>query len=68
MRNRFVRGVGVDLERGAERAHGGESVAGAHLAGDHGLAGGIDHLFIQRHAGLEGQAERDHMCTIKIVH
>ena len=64
MRDRFVRGVGVDLKRGAERAHGGEGIAGSHLAGDNGLAGGIDHLFIQRHAGLEGQAERYHTCTI----
>jgi hypothetical protein len=64
MGDHFMGGVGVDFQRAAEHAHRWERIAGAHLAGDDRLSGGINHLLVQRHAGLEGQAERDHTCTI----
>jgi hypothetical protein len=49
----FVGGVGVDLEFGAEDTDGRERVAGAHLAGDGGFAGGVDDLLPDRCAGFE---------------
>jgi hypothetical protein len=64
MGDHFMGGVRVDLQRAAEDAHRRKRIAGAHLAGDDRLPGGVDYLFVQRHAGLEGQAERNHMCTI----
>jgi hypothetical protein len=42
-----VSGIGIDLQRFAEFAHGGEGVTGAHLAGDYGLFGGVDDLLVE---------------------
>ena len=64
LRHHFVRRIGVDLERLAQRAHGGKRLARAHLARDHRLLGGVDHLLAEGDARLKGDAERDHMCTI----
>jgi hypothetical protein len=47
LHNDFVSGIGIDLQRFAEFAHGGEGVTGAHLAGDYGLFGGVDDLLVE---------------------
>jgi hypothetical protein len=60
----LVRGVGVDLELLGQGADGGEGIAGAQLAGDHRLLGGVDDLLEERDAGAELDAKRDHVCTI----
>ena len=64
LRNYFMRRVGVDLQFPAKSTDRGKGVAGPHLARDHRLLGGIDHLLINRDAGLKCEAERDHRCTI----
>jgi hypothetical protein len=63
LRNYFVRGVGVDFHGFAERANGWKGIAGAQLAGDHGLLGGKRHLFVDRNAGLRSQPEWNHGFT-----
>jgi hypothetical protein len=57
-------GVGVDVGFAAEGADGGEGVAGTKLAGDDGALGGVDDLLGDGEAGLELDAEGDHVCTI----
>ena len=69
LRDDLVRGVGIDFEFFAERADGGERVAGSHLARDHGLLGGVDHLLKERDARPELDTEGDHKGVLdKIVH
>ena len=60
----FVGGVGVDLERCAHGADGGEGVARAELSGEDGLFGRVDHLLIERQPGLELDPEGNHRCMV----
>src|SRR5258708_20785877 len=60
----LVRGVGIDLEGGAESAHRWKGVARPQLAGDDCLLGGVDDLLVERNSRLEREAERDHRCII----
>lgn len=46
LRNYFMRRVGVDLQLFAQCTDRWKGVAGPHLARDHRLLGGIDHLLI----------------------
>src|SRR6185295_19667274 len=64
LRDDFVRRVGIDLERLAQRPDRREGLAGKHLPRDDGFLGGVDHLLGNRNAGLKGEAGRDHGCTI----
>jgi len=64
LRNYFMRRVGVDFQLFAQCTDRGKGVAGPHLARNHRLLGGIDHLLIDRNTGLKCQAERNHTCTI----
>ena len=50
---RFLHGVRIDLVLSAESADGGEDIARLQLTGDDRLARGVEHLFVNRHAGLE---------------
>ena len=64
VRDDLVRGVGIDLEVFGEDADRREGIAGAKLAGDHRLFGGVDDLLEERDAGAELDSERDHSSTI----
>src|ERR1019366_154914 len=60
----FVRGVGVDLERGAQGAHGRERVTRTQLTGYQGLLSGIYDLFVQRTSRPKRHPEGYHGCII----
>ena len=60
----FVGGVGIDFEVLAEGADGRKFVAGAELARDDGLGGGVDDLLIDGAAWFEVDVEREHGCTV----
>ena len=53
----LVGGIGMNLHGLAQGANGGKGIAGAKLAGDHGLLRGESHLFVYRDAGLKGEAK-----------
>ena len=53
--NDLISGVEINLQFLAEGAKGRKAVAGAHLARDNSR-GGVDHLLMDRDAGLEGKA------------
>jgi len=56
----LVCGVGIDFEFLAEDSHGGEGIARTHLSGDHCFFCGIHDLLMERKAGPEIHAERNH--------
>jgi hypothetical protein len=54
-------GVWIDFQGFAEFANGRKRITGVHLSGDDRFFGGIDDLFVSGEAGLEIDAERDHL-------
>ena len=64
LRDDLVGRVRIDFQFLAQRADGRKRVARTHLPGDDGFLGGVNHLLVNRSAGLKRQAKWDHVCTI----
>ena len=60
VRDDLVRGVGIDAQFLAELPHRGETAPGLELALQDRLLHGVDHLFVNRSARLDLNAEGKH--------
>ena len=57
-------GILIDFQAYTECPNGWKWVATLQLSRNDGFLSGVDHLFIQGHAGLKSKPERNHYRTI----